>query len=103
MSYNAAVLKDPTYLETDYEKKRQFYRAFQHPEYTRDAHNFAFVAFLGVWYFSYGLITKRNLFGSNAILNYGSSFLAANVFHSLLLYKIGYAIPLARGESETSS
>ncbi len=103
MSYNAAVLKDPSFLETDYEKKKHHYRVFQHPEYTRDTYNLAFVSFLGAWYFSYGLITKRNIFGSNAIYNYTSSFFAAKIFHSLFTYRIDYTIPLSQRKSGESS
>ena len=115
MSYNAAVLLDPNYLITDYEIKKYQYShsLIKSPEHTRDTYNFAFVAFLGVWYFSYGLILRKNLgnfkvrsytipqFG--VLGNYISSFLVASAFHSFLLRRTLYGLSLPEIGSEQSS
>lgn len=110
MSYNAGVLLDPNYLETDYEIKKYQYYFIQSPEYTRDTYNFAFVSFLGVWYFSYGLIKRKNLgnfkvrsytipkFG--VLGNYISSLLVASAFHSFLLRRTLYGLGLPEKGSE---
>ena len=92
MSFNAAVLLDPFYLETDYEKKKRFYRGMAHRELTRDSHNLAFVAFLGVWYLSYGVIAKRSPYGANTLINYGASFLAARLVHEVLVWRLNRGI-----------
>ena len=105
MSYNAAVLTNPNFLETDYEIKKYQYYLIKSPEHTRDTLNFAFVSFLGVWYFSYGLIKRKNLgnfkvrsytipqFG--VLGNYISSFLVASTFHSFLVKRtlLGLGLP----------
>ncbi len=92
MSSNAAVLKDPFFLETDYEKKKAYYSGMAHRELTRDSHNFAFVAFLGVWYLSYGIIAKRSPYGANTMINYGASFLAAKLAHWLIVKRLNKGI-----------
>lgn len=110
MSYNAAVLTDPDFLETDYEIKKYSYIYMQNPEYLRDLSNFAFVGFLGVWYFSYGLILRKNL-GNFKIRSYTipqfnllgncvSSFLVAHTFHHFFLRRTLYGFSLSEKGSE---
>ena len=113
MSYNAAVLLDPSYLETDYEIKKYQYYFIQSPEYTRDAYNFAFVSLFGVWYLSYKLIVRKNLGNFKvrsytipqfqAMGNYISSFLVAFAFHKLLLRRTHLGLGLPEIGSEQSS
>lgn len=110
MSYNAAVLNDPEYLETNYEIKKKLYRNILNPEYTRDTYNFAFASFLGVWCLSYGFITRKNLGNFkvmgrtipqfHAMGNYISSFIVASIFHDFLLRRTLYAMYLDDEESK---
>ena len=110
MSYNAAVLTDPDLLETDYEIKKYYYWDIHSPEYLRDTSNFAFVGFLGVWYFSYGLILRKNLGNFkvrsytipqfHAPGNYVSSFLVAYTFHHFFLRRTLYGFSLSEKGSE---
>jgi hypothetical protein len=92
MSSNAAVLKDPFYLESDYEKKKDYYSGMAHRELTRDSYNLAFVSFLGIWYLSYGIIAKRSPYGANTMINYGASFLAARLAHEIILKRLNKGI-----------
>lgn len=100
MAFNASIMKNPFYLESDYSKKAEHYNnmVIVTPEHLKNSRNLAFTLCLGVWYLSYKGITKSNIGGLGAnnkvMFNFIASYCAAHLSYKFFNYVLTDAIKI---------